>query len=93
MNDEIFRQLSEIEECIRWYPTDLSIISNPEYIFEKNSQPRNIDLYVHIPFCKGTCGFCPFNQFSYVEIKSKRICFKFRGRDRYIGLLYEFELS
>ncbi|MCR5358782.1 MAG: hypothetical protein K6E55_02725, partial [Thermoguttaceae bacterium] len=44
---------------------------------------RDLGLYIHIPFCKTVCGFCPYCKMPY----SEELC------DRYIGaLLREIEL-
>lgn len=47
---------SELKEVIRCYPTEFSTISDSD-IWHK----EEIDMYIHIPFCLGKCGFCPFN--------------------------------
>ncbi|MBW2988559.1 radical SAM protein, partial [Candidatus Woesearchaeota archaeon] len=59
---EDLSKFDEIEDCIRWYPCNLSNITEEE-VFLK----RSINLYVHIPFCKGGCLFCPFNKIFYNE--------------------------
>ncbi len=46
----------EIDEVIRWYPTQFND-TDCKSMWEK----KGMNLYVHIPFCKGKCGFCPFN--------------------------------
>lgn len=46
----------EIDQVTRWYPTEFAPISGAD-IFR--NEP--IDMYIHIPFCKGKCAFCPFN--------------------------------
>ena len=64
-----YESLLEIEECIRFYPPDISELKNSEYVF---TSPKTIALYIHIPFCKSPCGFCPFNQYQYDEAKYAR---------------------
>lgn len=46
----------EIDEVIRWYPTEFND-KDCNSMWEK----KGMNLYVHIPFCRGKCGFCPFN--------------------------------
>lgn len=52
----------EIEDCIRWYPPSFEPLS-PEKVFDG----QGINLYVHIPFCRGGCFFCPFNRVVYKD--------------------------
>ena len=47
---------SEVTEVIRWYPSQFNDITEAD-IWGTES----IDMYVHIPFCLGKCGFGPFN--------------------------------
>ena len=46
----------EIDEVIRWYPTEFNN-QDCNNMWDK----KGMNLYVHIPFCRGKCGFCPFN--------------------------------
>ena len=46
----------EVDEVIRWYPTQFND-TDCKSMWDK----KGMNLYVHIPFCKGKCGFCPFN--------------------------------
>lgn len=46
----------EIDQVTRWYPTEFEPISGND-IFAKS----HMDMYMHIPFCRGKCAFCPFN--------------------------------
>lgn len=57
-----YESLLDIEECIRFYPPDIEEINDADDIFDIK---RKIALYIHIPFCKSPCGFCPFNQYNY----------------------------
>ena len=68
MNTENLHNLLGIEECIRYYPPNIETIQDPEAILRND---REIDLYLHIPFCKAPCGFCPFNQYRYQEYEVK----------------------
>lgn len=74
MTSENLKNLLGIEECIRYYPPNIKKVRNPETIFRNNREfqnDREIDLYLHIPFCKTPCGFCPFNKYLYQENKVK----------------------
>lgn len=56
-----YDSLLDIEECIRFYPPDISELGINKIFYQK----KRIALYIHIPFCKYPCGFCPFNQYKY----------------------------
>lgn len=60
--------LPGIEECIRYYPPNIEKIKDSKAVFRND---REIDIYLHIPFCKTPCGFCPFNQYLYKEEEVK----------------------
>lgn len=49
-------KFKEADEVIRWYPTDVKEMNGGD-LFKK----EYADIYIHIPFCRGKCGFCPFN--------------------------------
>jgi len=49
-----------------WYPPMLSPL-DMDAIWEK----RNIGFYVHVPFCKGICKYCPFNRYPWEENAAK----------------------
>ncbi len=68
MTSQNLKNLLGIEECIRYYPPNIEKVKNSETIFRND---REIDLYIHIPFCKTPCGFCPFNQYLYKESEVK----------------------
>lgn len=46
----------EADEVIRWYPTQFNN-EDHLHIWDK----KGMNMYIHIPFCKGKCAFCPFN--------------------------------
>lgn len=52
------KEFPEMEDCIRWYPCHIGPLE-PETIFGK----KQVNLYVHLPYCKGICLFCPFNRY------------------------------
>ena len=51
-------------EYIFGYPAVQEKIG-PEEIWAGNPGPRNIVLYIHIPFCKSICKFCPFTKYPW----------------------------
>lgn len=66
-NQELERLLG-IEECIRYYPPGIVEVKNADEIF---GGYREIDIYIHLPFCKTPCSFCPFNKYLYDEAEVK----------------------
>ncbi|MDP4267822.1 MAG: coproporphyrinogen-III oxidase family protein [Bacteroidota bacterium] len=61
-------QLGKVEECIRYYPPNIETVESSDTLsFFQN--PRNVAIYIHIPFCRTPCGFCPFNQYLYNKEK------------------------
>lgn len=43
-----------------------------DFTFKKTDKPQldninNINLYIHIPFCKNFCPYCPYNKINYDE--------------------------
>jgi oxygen-independent coproporphyrinogen-3 oxidase len=60
--------LLPVEECVRYYPPDLSPVTDADPIFANAELPpgaREIDIFVDVPFCNTICGFCPFNVYPY----------------------------
>lgn len=68
MTPKNLKNLLGIEECIRYYPPNIEKVQNSDTIFRND---REVDLYIHIPFCKTPCGFCPFNKYLYQENEVK----------------------
>jgi len=65
---ENLQDLLGVEECVRYYPPDLSAVIDPDSVFRPRptmSARREIDLFVDVPFCRTICGFCPFNVYQY----------------------------
>lgn len=63
-----FEQLGVVEECIRYYPPDIAAVKSSD-VFSFFQNPNCVSIYIHIPFCRNPCGFCPFNQYLYDEKK------------------------
>jgi oxygen-independent coproporphyrinogen-3 oxidase len=55
------------KEYVRWYPPTLRQI-DPRRVLDIVAQgPRPLGFYLHVPFCKDICPYCPFNKFSLRE--------------------------
>jgi oxygen-independent coproporphyrinogen-3 oxidase len=70
---ERLHNLLGVEECIRYYPPNLSPVQDADSIFrnrDTGSARREIDIFVDVPFCKTICGFCPFNVYPYDKAKA-----------------------
>jgi len=68
MIPEKIEKLLGIEECIRYYPPNIDEVENADVVFQGY---REIDVYIHIPFCKTPCSFCPFNKYLFEDSKVK----------------------
>lgn len=53
-------------DYIRSYPFNFH-----EMTAEQVMGKKRINLYVHIPFCRGGCFFCPFNRFVWKDVEVK----------------------
>jgi len=54
--------------CVSHYPVPVSQHTNAEVIKfmelnRRDQQPKEIAVYIHIPFCDRICSFCPFNKY------------------------------
>lgn len=71
LKDLVFKYWREYPErdveYVRWYPVNFRRIENPEEeIFGKRGWNR---FYVHIPFCKTICSYCPYDKVLWTQEK------------------------
>jgi oxygen-independent coproporphyrinogen III oxidase len=50
----------------------IAVGKEQDFVFKKREaillpRLRKIDLYLHIPFCKTLCPYCPYNRIKYDE--------------------------
>ncbi|MGH3607615.1 MAG: coproporphyrinogen-III oxidase family protein [Pseudonocardiaceae bacterium] len=90
---ESLQQLPRVEECVRYYPPDLSPVDDPGAVFRPRPtrRPREIDLFVDVPFCRTICGFCPFNVYRYDAGKVRDYLRALAGEMREITARHDFE--
>jgi oxygen-independent coproporphyrinogen-3 oxidase len=71
------------KEYVRWYPPTLRQIE-PRRVLDIVSQgPRPLSFYLHVPFCKDICPYCPFNKYSLRDERTRAFM---------TGILREIEL-
>lgn len=68
MDSQNLKNILGIEECVRYYPPNIERVRDAGTIFRND---REIDVYLHIPFCRTPCNFCPFNRYLYRENEVK----------------------
>ncbi|MDY6933386.1 MAG: radical SAM protein [Spirochaetota bacterium] len=62
-------------------------------VFHK-AEKRELGLYIHIPFCKSFCSYCPFRKFPYNEKRVVSYIEAVKGEiDLYKGRLEETEIG
>lgn len=64
----MFSNIFRIIETRSFKPLKFTKI-NAEYI---DNDVEDIGIYIHIPFCKKLCSFCPYNKVKYDEALSLR---------------------
>lgn len=84
----MLQNLLGVEECIRYYPPNIEKVQNPKVIFRNE---RDIDVYLHVPFCKTPCGFCPFNQYLYKEDEVRLYLSTIKKEIRILKSLFNFD--
>lgn len=65
-NKEYLNHIKDTKDYYRSYPIDFETLPAEEIVGNKD-----INLYVHIPFCRGGCYFCPFNRFFWRDEQVK----------------------
>lgn len=91
--EESLEGLFGVEECVRYYPPNMTPPSSPDEVFRMDSafQPeREIDLFVDVPFCGTICGFCPFNVYRYDEVEADSYMKALEKEIREIKLRHDF---
>jgi oxygen-independent coproporphyrinogen III oxidase len=58
---------SRDKEYVRWYPPTLNLIEPELLLANIANGPERVGFYLHVPFCKDICPYCPFNKFSLRE--------------------------
>lgn len=72
-------------EYVRWYPPDFKEIAAEEIWSPRqgNEAAREIGFYVHVPFCRQLCKYCPFTKSVWSAERVERYV---AGLEREIGL-------
>jgi oxygen-independent coproporphyrinogen-3 oxidase len=55
------------KEYVRWYPPTLNRVNSCQILDGIASGPDELAFYLHVPFCKDICPYCPFNKYSLRE--------------------------
>jgi oxygen-independent coproporphyrinogen-3 oxidase len=64
-------------QAVVWYPCTYGPL-NPEDLWRPNTQAqisspkKEIGFYIHVPFCKGLCRYCPFNKYNWDEQRAEQ---------------------
>src|SRR5947208_1527641 len=55
------------KEYVRWYPPTLRQIDFRRVLGAVATGTQSLAFYLHVPFCKDICPYCPFNKYSLRE--------------------------
>lgn len=88
MNSQNLKNILGIEECVRYYPPNIERVQDSGTIFRDD---REIDVYLHIPFCRTPCNFCPFNRYLYRENEVKVYLAAVEKEVQILKTIYDFK--
>ncbi|MGY5055120.1 coproporphyrinogen-III oxidase family protein [Streptomyces sp. 900105755] len=81
-----------VDECVRYYPPNLSAVEDPRTVFAADPAPparRPVDVFVDVPYCSTICGFCPFNVYPYQKDAADGYLDALEGELRILADVYD----
>ncbi|WP_342374388.1 radical SAM family heme chaperone HemW [Myxococcus stipitatus] len=58
-------------EYVRWYPPTMQAVDGETILEALGRGPDAAAFYLHIPFCKDVCPYCPFNKYRMRDDRAK----------------------
>jgi len=59
-------------QAVVWYPCHYYKINPVDVWQNSREEKKEIGFYIHIPFCKGVCQYCPFNKYNWSKDKAEQ---------------------